>query len=479
MKLLDAFIVPDMVEGGAIKSMTLMTENLQAVFHRLALSISKQEHDVVAEFQAEVWGVLGWLSGGGGSVAVLKQQENAGVFNPELGRGRSSCGNGYGSVKSGDITTPSGQITLHGAGEKCDEVVMLTPGQPAILSPVLPRILLPSRPELRIPPIILDGSPMLPAKTKREPGLPFSLESQSPQLSATTNLPPPTSIEEGRDDTIHFFLSDQMEAYLQDSYEKVLRVQTNISLKWRRIRKVFEREWCSGISRFARNGVVARALWNVYGMEETDWLTMDSPTTLLDCRSEIKNGRNINLHHSSSDIGSTTEQGHSERENRGEGVTTEMAKAPERDSMKQILQTPLRAVWDRRGLCQEVEPVSLSNEGPRFLELVEKMCLKRVMEYAEMENVLGEDSVQPISLPPPPESSLFPGSEGITNPECQSSAVDQRLRSIVAMAGCKNSSDQPQDQKGSCDTASTNGQGKTGTRGAVRNVTGSISPTQG
>lgn len=493
-KFLHAFAAPGAVEGDTIKSLTLMTDNLQTVFHRLALSISKQEHDVVAGFQAEVWGVLGWLSGGGGSVAVLKHGESVGVSNPELGMDRSSCENGYNSVKSGGITVSSGQITLHGAGEKVNEVVVLTPGHPAILSPVLPQISLPSHPELGMDPVVLSGPPILPAKTKKELELPLSLEYQpftppcgeAPTPLSTTIHPQSALVKEGRGDTTHFFLSDQMEAYLQDSYEKVLRVQINISLKWRRIRKVFEREWCSGISRFARNGVVARALWNVHAMEETDWLTTDSPTALFDCRSDIGIKWNINQHRPSSAVGSTAKGIPSE-----EGAPIEMVKVPEENPRKQVPRTPLRAVWDRRGLCQEVEPVALSNEGSHFLELVEKMCLEKVLEYTEMEKVLREDSAQPISLPPPPESSLFCRSECITTLECQSSPTDQHLRSAAPVAGCKSNSNQPQDWfggericgatfiDGSGKISMTNEQDKTGTREAAQVATGPIPPTQG
>ena len=470
-KVLTKLIVPDTPED-MNRSPSCISESLQTALHRLALSISQQENEVVAQFQAEMWGVLAWLGANGGSVALLTKSEGKGGMegkqNAERVSGVGGSVEADANARGVGIILASGQITLHGAdehGEGYNEVVALTPGRPAILSPVLPSASQAHASDWHLPTMIVNGSPILSTKSNgntegseyhkqvRQP-LPSTSADVIlvPLSSSSANPPLPTQAnEQYTPETISFFLSDKMESYLQDSYDKVLRVQTAISLKWRRVSKVFEREWCSGISRYARNGIVLRAFWNVHAMEETDWLSTEDSLA----HSGIPHMRGWEQGWGQSTNRSTsTKSGATEKPISVEGSRTaehkpvsksdwdsysptlsqeefrywgtqpmRMAgagqeipregsgakgkgKEEHQDAWETRCRMPQRAVWDRRGLCQEVEPVALSNEGRHFLELVEKMCLKKVMDFSDID-IGGKSSEYILKLPPPPDVRLF------------------------------------------------------------------------
>lgn len=466
---LNKLVVPDTLEDMDMQNPSCVPDSLQTALHRLALSISQQEQEIVAEFQAEMWAVLGWLGGGGGNVALIKKgdgpssADNRSNHGPELGNDGDSAG---GSLRKAGIML-SGQITPHHAdikGEVYNEVVALTPGEPAILSPIISPGIIHHSKDWHIPTILLNSPSILNTKSKTmiENNLSFSKEVHQPlpsrltnevstpfSSSSSANAPAPAHGEEGfTQDAINFFLSDKMEAYLQDSYEKVLHVQTAISLKWRLVSKVFEREWSSGISRFARNGIVLRAFSNIHAMVEADWLSEEDHRAYTD----IKRGTQEDSDQSASwDSDETAVTGPKAVEKTRERSLTEEAQSIPRaewNSPNSVIdgatdwesgpfnteelrekpaptdtyqgtkgkekevynsasegraQIPQRAVWDRRGLCQEVEPVALSNEGRHVIDLVEKMCLKRVMEF--------EDIDQPsdflLKLPAPPNAQLL------------------------------------------------------------------------
>lgn len=468
-EVLTKLIVPDNPED-VNRSPSCISESLQTALHRLALSISQQENEIVAQFQAEMWGVLAWLGANGGSVALLTETEDKGrmVDKPSVERVLDVCGNveADANARGAGIMLASGQITLHGTDEHDEgynEVVALTPGQPAILSPVLPSASQAPALDWHLPTMIVNGSPILSAKSNgnkagsdyhgqvRQP-LPSTSADEIlvPLSSSSANPPLPTQAnEQYTSETISFFLSNKMESYLQDSYDKVLRVQTAISLRWRRVSKVFEREWCSGISRYARNGIVLRAFWNVHAMEETDWLAMEDSLAHsgIPHMRRWEQGWGQSTNRSASTGSGSTEKPISVEGNRGAehkpvsknnwdsysptlsqefrywdtqptGTTRAGQEIPREDSNAKSkgkehqdtwetrCRMPQRAVWDRRGLCQEVEPVALSNEGRHFLELIEKMCLKQVMDFADID-IGGKSSEYILKLPPPPTVRLF------------------------------------------------------------------------
>lgn len=466
--VLTELIVPDTPED-MDKNPSYISESLQTALHRLALSISQQENEVVAQFQAEMWGVLAWLGADGGSVALLKGGEDKGGMEDKQNVEKVTDVDGTdANARGAGIMLASGQITLHGAGEherRYNEVVALTPGRPAILSPVLPSASQAHAPDWHLPTVIVSGSPILSTKSSgstegseyykqvRQPLLPTSAdELPVPLSSPSSNLPLLTKAnEQYTQETISFFLSDKMESYLQDSYEKVLRVQTAISLKWRRVSKVFEREWCSGISRYARNGIVLRAFWNVHTMEETDWLSVEDPLAYSGkphMRGREQGWSQYRNRSASAGPWATEKpiivEGGRDAEHKpvlmddwgsysptplreefrywnmqqtgtmgaGQGTASEdsttrgKGKEEYQDAWGARSRMPQRAVWDRRGLCQEVEPVALSNEGRHFLELVEKMCLKKVMDFSDI-GIEGKSSEYILKLPPPPDVRLF------------------------------------------------------------------------
>ncbi|KAF8431150.1 hypothetical protein BGX38DRAFT_1146697 [Terfezia claveryi] len=471
-EVLTKLIVPDTPED-MNRSPSYISESLQTALHRLALSISQQENEIVAQFQAEMWGVLAWLGANGGSVALLTESEDKGrmVDKQSVERVLDVCGNveADANARGAGIMLASGQITLHGTDEHDEgysEVVALTPGQPAILSPVLPSASQAPASDWHLPTMIVNGSPILSAKSNgnkegseyhgqvRQPLPPTSAEEiLVPLSSSSANHPLPTQANEQYTlETISFFLSNKMESYLQDSYDKVVRVQTAISLKWRRVSKVFEREWCSGISRYARNGIVLRAFWNVHAMEETDWLAMEDSFAHSGIPHTWEQVWGQSTNRSASTGSGSTEKPISVEGNRGAehkpvsknswdsysptlsqefrywdkqptGATRAGQEIPHEDSnakrngkeghqdtWETRCRMPQRAVWDRRGLCQEVEPVALSNEGRHFLELIEKMCLKQVMDFADID-IGGKSSEYILKLPPPPAVRLFRKSE--------------------------------------------------------------------
>lgn len=388
ISLLDSLIVPDGAEDVDAAGYSMVAESLQTGLHRLHFSITDQEWDVMENFSSEMLNVHAYLTGGGGPVRILGKREEEGWSDPAKGhkgferkssdqqspklhssQNQSPTGDFDDENDENDLSTPPGNVTDSIGSNDVD-----TDHNEASNATVSAM----SVPQIHSHGPGADNVPLPSEDAFSEDDLwPLWSGISKKCLSGDRVITPEVQFQ-------RFFLSAEMELYLEDSYYKVLEVQTAISLKWRRIRKVFEREWCSGISRYARKGVVTRALWNVYAMEEEDWLVMKNPHDLSDedLLEQIEDLRNRQPE--------SPDQWQIEILRRKEAGTTP------------------RPVWDRRGLCMEADPMKLSEEGEYLCKLIEKMCLIKVMGFEEIHGWTGGRFMDGCTLPPCPETSFFP-----------------------------------------------------------------------
>ncbi|KAF8464640.1 hypothetical protein BDZ91DRAFT_729517 [Kalaharituber pfeilii] len=404
--LLSRLVIPELTQSGKVNGQNAMGESLQTAFHRFSLSIDPEESILVEKFRTEMWSVLAWFTGNGGSVAVL-EKKNVPESKDENNNGKNATSRESGAlqedlkgIRRADIKMTSGQVAIHaidGLHNGYNEVVGLTPGEPAILSPAMSPGTPPKVTDRFISALLLNGPPIVTASSMPTPSdvedspmeppqpLPSALADTKMIPLWTPNIPQSDPAQETveSEKLIKFFLSDKMDIYLEDSYDKVLQVQTAISLKWRRARKIFEREWSSGISRFARKSVVTRAIWKVYEMEEINWLdaaaSLDPPWS----KETLERERNL-----------------SPRPSTGNEI------AQHHIAWAKLHGLSHKAVWDRRALCIEAEPVALSEKGEYLCKLIDKMCIRKLMEFRDLQ--LEQESHNGLKLPVCPDVSYLP-----------------------------------------------------------------------
>ncbi|KAI5807587.1 hypothetical protein DFH27DRAFT_651088, partial [Peziza echinospora] len=408
-------------DGNGITSANTNPNTIKASFQRLFHETTRLEVSVVEGFRAEMWSVLGWLTGAGAEVGRRRGSrdfsetgsvggENAVAVVGGLrggGASETASGSGAGNKPAPVMLNMSILASMFGGNDTPvsavpSDTVMLNMSSLAAMfgGNDTPVSAVPSDTTTAISSTTTTTTTTtgFPPPSSALPTSPASASSS--RTGAFIPIQVPTNHEGGRnthptppDDVDHnakiirLFTSPRMELYLERSYDLALRIQVAISVMWGRVGRVFEREWCDfgvdgivaegEIGRAGRRAVVAKAVSRVVAALEENVLLLD-------------------------------DDGAVQALERGAAGETPIPKS---------------ALWDRRGLCLEAEPVALSEDGGYFCRLVERLCIDVVMAYDGENNrrnsttgtsdTLGRDriatecKVNGPELPSPPDLPMF------------------------------------------------------------------------
>lgn len=308
--------------------------SLQTRLHRLTCRIQDEERRIVDELRAELWRSLEWIASGGSSPIPTPQHYPTKVRVSQLWK---IDRRGYQSFPMESRPSIGGESSNSSSYTSTDK----------------------------------QESGVRTPKT-----LPSSVASTPAQKLHSADVNPADLVKksipmDGGPDAIDFLRSPELHAYLDQSYETALGLQIALSLKWRKIHKVFTREWSGGISKHARRGVITRALFNIFRKTEVDCLRSRSDS---DTEPECQGDTHLTKKEGKRKVGKKTSE--------------------------------LSRVWNRRALCLECEPEAMAQDG-YFVSLLENLLLEKVftMESGGVIGIDGKDGE--LLLPKCPEAFLL------------------------------------------------------------------------